>query len=331
MRKKMSQMSEKISIIIPVYNVKEYLARCIDSVVRQTFKNLEIILVDDGSNDGSEKICDKYAEKDSRIRVFHKKNEGVSIARNFALKRTTGEYIGFIDSDDYIKENMYESMYQTAKEYQADIVQCGHFIVKDEKILEVIHGDGEVQVYDSKAAVTEIMDDEKINSFVWDKLFKRKLFDNYEFAELEYHEDVASTFKIVAKSKKMVCKNEPLYFYVRNCKSISHTLNPFKYYCSYRAFKEREYAIKTYCPLLLTKNTVRKCTMGITALNTMYREKNSEARYGDQIKELQKNMLEDRKIIIRTKNVPINVKIYMLLLPYKQLYKSLCRLNVHNS
>lgn len=120
------------------------------------------------------------------------------------------------------------------------LVQCGHYIVKNDQIIEVVHGDGKMESYDSEMAVIEIMNDEKINSFVWDKLYKKELFHGFKYMELDYHEDVASTFKLIAKSKRVVCNNKPLYYYIRNPKSISHTLNPYKYYCLYRAFKERE-------------------------------------------------------------------------------------------
>lgn len=114
----------KISVIIPVYNVEPYLRRCLDSVIRQTYTNLEIILVDDGSTDGSSAVCDEYKEKDSRILVIHKENGGVSSARNAGLEMATGEWIGFVDSDDWVETDMYEYLYELAKEHETDVAQC---------------------------------------------------------------------------------------------------------------------------------------------------------------------------------------------------------------
>lgn len=114
-----------ISVIVPVYNIMEYLPRCVESIIAQTYSNLEIVLVDDGSTDGTGALCDEFAGKDSRIRVFHKENGGSSSARNLALKKATGEYIGFVDSDDYISENMYQCLYEGIVKYDARVAQIG--------------------------------------------------------------------------------------------------------------------------------------------------------------------------------------------------------------
>ena len=115
-----------ISVIVPVYNVENYLPRCLDSIINQTYTNLEILLVDDGATDNSGKLCDEYAQKDNRIRVFHKENGGVSSARNMGLDNATGEYIAFVDSDDYIDKCMYEIMLNSSVQNNADIVVCGY-------------------------------------------------------------------------------------------------------------------------------------------------------------------------------------------------------------
>ena len=114
----------KVSIIVPVYNVEKYLRRCIDSILRQTLTDIEVILVDDGSFDSSGKICEEYARKDSGLRVIHQKNAGVAVARNTGLDIASGDYIAFVDSDDYIEPNMYQSMMQVANQYDCDVVLC---------------------------------------------------------------------------------------------------------------------------------------------------------------------------------------------------------------
>ena len=124
---------ELISIIVPVYNVEKYLKKCVDSIVNQTYKNLEIILVDDGATDNSGKICDELVELDNRIKVYHKKNGGLSDARNYGVERATGDYIGFVDSDDYIDAEMYEKLYEAIKKENVDVAECNLKIVYPEK------------------------------------------------------------------------------------------------------------------------------------------------------------------------------------------------------
>ncbi len=126
-----------ISIIIPVYNVERYLRECIDSIIAQTYKNLEIILVDDGSSDKSGEICDEYSKKDSRIKVIHKKNGGLSDARNVALDIAKGDYIGFIDSDDYIEKDMFQILYNLAEEYNAEISSISFYKMLENKVISV--------------------------------------------------------------------------------------------------------------------------------------------------------------------------------------------------
>lgn len=131
------EINYKISIIVPIYNTGIYLKKCIDSLLNQTLQDIEIILIDDGSTDESKDICDEYAKRDNRVSVIHKKNEGVSIARNTGIKKAKGNYIGFIDSDDWIESNMYQNMYNYAKDYNADIVFCDAVTVYDNKQSEI--------------------------------------------------------------------------------------------------------------------------------------------------------------------------------------------------
>lgn len=203
-------MDSLISIIIPVYNVCEYLEKCLDSVINQTYTNLEIILVDDGSSDGSEKICDEYALKDKRIKVIHKENRGVASARNEGVKHSTGVYIGWIDSDDYACPNMFERLYELAQKNNADIVICSNYIN------EINDDDSKAEVYTK--TVKDVMSDvllDEITSHLWNKLFKRKLFDNIIFPDISVAEDVAVMHKIFEKANNVTFTNEKLYLYFR--------------------------------------------------------------------------------------------------------------------
>ena len=168
---------ELISIIIPVYKVEKYLEKCINSIIGQTYTNLQIILVDDGSPDNSGKICDKYAKKDSRVEVIHKSNGGLSEARNSGIERAKGKYIGFVDSDDYIKEDMYEVLYNLITRFQADVSICNLYdVVGDEKNIRNIN-EG-IKEYNRIDILKEVLMDKNIQSYAWNKLYKKELFDN---------------------------------------------------------------------------------------------------------------------------------------------------------
>ena len=170
-------MNHKISIIIPVYNVEEYIERCILSVIGQKYQNLEIILVDDGSADNSGVICDKYAAIDNRIKVIHQQNKGVSSARNRALDYATGDYIGFLDGDDFIHEEMYQTLYEKSITEDAVIGVCNYIKVYEETLLKDIQpGSGEVMSYIGQDALMELHKEAVLWNVVWNKLFKKELF-----------------------------------------------------------------------------------------------------------------------------------------------------------
>lgn len=212
--------NEIISVIIPIYNVERYLDKCIRSVVEQTYKNLEIILVDDGSPDQCGTICDKWAEKDERIRVIHKTNGGLSDARNAGLDAATGAYIGFVDSDDYIHPQMYQKLYKKIKEYNADLAICGYNQV-DEHTDRIIRNvcmpiEG---LIDKKDAIMNIC---YKGSFVvvWNKIFKRELFKNLRFTFGKVAEDLFIMYELFHKCARIVSVSENYYYYVQTPNSI---------------------------------------------------------------------------------------------------------------
>lgn len=213
----------KISIIIPVYNVKEYLDKCIQSVVLQTYRNIEIIIVDDGSNDGSELICDEWGKKDNRIRVFHKKNGGLADARNFGLMNAKGEFVGFIDSDDYIKSDMYENLF-AAMEEEVDIACCGTVIVYPDKFgrkPDIYDKAPQKLVMNNSDAMKELLMLRYLSFSACDKLFRRNLFDNITFPIGKICEDIPTIYYIVKKSRNVVNIGENKYFYFYREGSLS--------------------------------------------------------------------------------------------------------------
>ena len=208
-----------ISVIVPIYNVEEYLDRCVESIVNQTYKNLEIILVDDGSPDNCPQMCDNWAEKDSRIKAVHKENGGLSDARNAGMPFATGEIISFIDSDDWIELNMFETMLNRMIEDDSDIVSCGvKWVEEDGSLIRDVTSENEV--LDNKTAMKELLNDSKLKQHVWNKIYKYDMIKNIPFEKGKYHEDVFWSYQIVGIAKKVSIIKESFYNYVQRSNSI---------------------------------------------------------------------------------------------------------------
>lgn len=221
-----------ISIIVPIYNVNEYLNRCIKSIINQTYKKIEIILVDDGSTDNSGDICNKYALEDKRILVIHKKNEGLVKARKEGLERATGEYIGFVDGDDYIDTNMYQELFDNIEKTGADFVHSGYMNDQFGKISPdniVIHlDDKNDREKILKQYVLDYTSDRYISPSIWSKLFKSELIkSSYKFVpdDQEVGEDVISLSECVLRSNKISMLNLAAYHYVKRKGSLSNMGN----------------------------------------------------------------------------------------------------------
>jgi glycosyltransferase involved in cell wall biosynthesis len=212
-------MSSLISIIVPVYKIEPYLRKCLNSIVRQTYENLEIILVDDGSPDNCGGICDEYAALDSRIKVIHQKNRGLSAARNAGLKIASGEYIGFTDSDDWIDADMFETLYKGSLEYRADITICGYYFVKGNKYREV--REEHTVLYGREDAMHHLLLDETFTNHAWNKLYRRELFKDIYYPDGRTYEDIATTYKLFEKADRVVFLNSCKYYYLQRDDSIS--------------------------------------------------------------------------------------------------------------
>lgn len=216
-----------ISVIIPVFNIEKYINKCIESVVNQTYTDLEIILVDDGSTDTSPVICDEWKEKDARINVFHKKNGGVSSARNFGISKANGEYVMFVDGDDYIVPTALQKLMETAIETKADTCVCNYTSecqgVKCDEIMPI-----EYKIYNNK----EILYHYFIGKYCalvtpWCNLYKRELFtqNNIEYPEGRLSDDEFTSYKLLWASRKTAVLSQPLYVYVQRPGSITNTPN----------------------------------------------------------------------------------------------------------
>ncbi len=210
-------MEKLISVIVPVYNVGPYLKRCLDSILSQTYRNLEIILVDDGSTDNSGAICDEYKKLDKRVLVIHKENEGVSKARNVGMDISKGEYLTFVDSDDYIEPNMYEELYSSIERESADLAVCG---------FRQVRVNGEQKVNDASITIDWAKENIINNYFTegvikelmyspWNKLFRKETLKELRFnTKYRLGEDILFIFEFVEKMQKMVYVNGAFYHYM---------------------------------------------------------------------------------------------------------------------
>lgn len=206
-------MKKELSIIVPVYNAERFLSRCVESILNQSYKNFELILVDDGSKDGSYSLCKEYASKDNRVIVLTKENGGASSARNMGLRRAVGEYIGFVDADDFILSDMYEYMINLIKKMQSDIVICDYTNNKNKlnskknENLIIIEDNQKIMEYFYR------LNKEQSNYSVWNRVFSRKCLEQVSFLEGYITEDVLFTFDSYRNASKVVISNQIKYYY----------------------------------------------------------------------------------------------------------------------
>ena len=212
-------INPKVSIIVPVYHVENYLENCIESILNQTLQDIELILVNDGSTDGCRKICDEYAKKDNRITVIHKDYGGVSSARNAGLDISKGKYIGFVDSDDYVDLEMYDKLYKLCESNNSDIAVCKLGRVIDGKL---INNEENLFIKDlnNNEAIEELFKGILYRFSLCNKLFKKSCFKEISFPEGRIHEDLSTTYKLFANSNKSIYTTYQGYIYVKREDSI---------------------------------------------------------------------------------------------------------------
>lgn len=220
-------MKDKISVIVPVYKVEKYLEKCVDSILNQTYSNIEVILIDDGSPDNCGKMCDTYAEKDSRVLVIHKENGGVSEARNEGMKAATGEYVSFVDSDDWLDSHMFEILYNRMQKEESDMSICNFLYVDEE-------GQPIVKENLNKPIKDELLTGEDafgrlVGEKYWyyitlvNRLYRKIVLENIVFPNGKIHEDENVSHYILVKCKRISCVERPLYNYVQRDQSIMHS------------------------------------------------------------------------------------------------------------
>ena len=210
-------MNEKISIIIPAYNIEKELTRALDSVLAQTYQNLEILVVNDGSKDGTGTVIDAYAAKDSRIKAIHKENGGVTSARLRGVAEASGDWIGFVDGDDYIEPDMYERLMKNALEHDADISHCGHLMILPSGKIRQYYGTGQRIIQDSHTGVKDLLEGRIMEPGLWNKLYRRELFDGIAQkmdSSIRITEDQLMNYYLFRRSGKAVFEDFCPYHYI---------------------------------------------------------------------------------------------------------------------
>lgn len=220
----------KISVIVPVYNVENYLSACLDSILSQTYQDFEIILIDDGSKDASGQICDAYAGKDPRIQVVHQENGGVSRARNRGLELATGDLISFIDSDDTLEPDMYELLVRVMREHNADISHCGYKRFDNQgNLVRKINGTHRLMIQSGEEAIVCMLQGEYFSNSLWNKLFRNQVVRGLRFQEdLKNNEDVLFNVHAFSRAKTAVFQDEGKYHYYDHPSSACNRLKARK-------------------------------------------------------------------------------------------------------
>lgn len=220
---------KKISFIIPVFNTEEYVKKCIESVIDQTYKNIEIIVIDDGSTDNSLKICNEIGMKDNRIKIYHKENGGLSSARNYGIKKASGDYLYFLDSDDYIPLDSAEVLINISEKYNSDIV-IGNYqkVYENQKAVTKEDNISEIKEFNKYEAVKNMFYEIDFSTGAMMKLFKKELFNKIEFPLGKKYEDLATIYKVFFKAKRITYTNKIVYYYLIRKSSIIGSINPLK-------------------------------------------------------------------------------------------------------
>ena len=320
----------KISVIVPVYKVEEYITTCIDSIIAQTFGDLEIILVDDGSPDRCGEICEEYAKKDTRIKVIHKANGGLSDARNVGFEVSSGEYISFIDSDDYIHPTMLQKLYEACKKNDLKMAGCDFQYIFDNSDTVISGSTGITEVVSAEEFFLRIMDTHKfLEMTAWNKLYHRSLFaSGVRYPKGKLFEDQGTTYRFVFQNEKIAHVSEPLYSYRKQRAGAITSQN-----YSLRE-KDRiemtsqmvEYVKKNH-PNIATEVITYKvinCNLGI--LNTMIK---AGAKDKEMLSGLKKDTMKNMTYVIKS-NISCMKKIQIVISVvsfemYKLLFKKLKR------
>ena len=305
-----------VSIVVPIYKVEKYLDKCIQSIINQTYKNLEIILVDDGSPDNCGTICDKYAKIDSRIKVLHKKNDGVSNARNSGIEIASGDYLYLPDGDDFLPETAIEKLVNLIVSTGTDMVISENYIIGEDNIIMGVHNsiniDTEYKVYSKKeSAMLWVNEDWG----PWGKLYKMDVHKNVKFPAHKIHEDEAIMFQLINNCSKIVYTPEPLYYYVRREGSTTNSNYSIKKMDWLEAWINNVEYIRENFSNVYTKAVDKMLTVAIYNFDNLLKLKETEG-YIDEIKNIMRKYYKD---IISNKYVKYTKKIRVFMIEHDMI------------
>lgn len=298
-----------ISIIVPVYKVEQYIRKCVDSIRNQTYTNLEIILVDDGSPDGSGKICDEYAEKDARVKVVHKKNGGLSSARNAGLEISKGEYIGFVDSDDYIKSTMYEQLFHLLKSEKTKLAVCAMIYVFENGKQYCKPRLGKNCTYDFQHAIIEMNMHRYFDMGACSKLYHRSLFENLRFPVGKQSEDFYIMYILFDRAKRISYLDIPCYYYFQRENSITRN-SAINHDHEYAAREQMRYLDEKY-PELKVVGHISYASAALTVYDLYL--KNQVPCPKEQLKHFG-DIVENNKVYLKRADYLSNSKKFQFLL-----------------
>ena len=299
----------KISVVVPIYNVDAFLDCCIQSIVAQSYKNLEIILVDDGSPDNCPAMCDAWAERDSRIKVIHKKNGGLSDARNAGMAVASGTYLSFVDSDDWIAPEMYQSLVFLLEKDHSDIAACGVEMVWDgEEKRAMLTPTGDC-ILEKEEAMRSIIQETRLKQPVWYKLYRRTVVENILFPVGKYHEDVFWSYQVIGNARRVSVIDRPLYFYRQRTGSIMGKGFSLRRLDALEAYEARLKYVKEFFPQLMEE------TVLTTWFSCMYQQQMAlrhleppQREYATQ--KIKKTCMYLKSVDLRMRRLPFKQKIW---------------------
>lgn len=323
--------NDLISVIIPIFNVEKYLKRCIDSAINQTYSNIEIILVDDGSPDNCPKICDEYKNTDSRIKVIHKENGGLSDARNAGLDISTGKYVTFIDSDDYIDEDYIKFLYDLVNKYNVKMAICSYKAIYDNGTILTQENNEEYKI-SSHDTLEKMLYHEDFNVATWAKLYKKELFNNVKFPKERIFEDVLTTYKLVDQCENIAIGLISKYNYMIRSNSILTGKFNIKKLTLVDAYEEMgNYVLNKYPDLkkaIIRSRVYANISTLRQIVNCKPRMKNEEKKLVKYIKENRKIVLTNRRVQKRDKIAIILISINIIL--FKYCWNIYCKMTGRN-
>lgn len=302
-------MEPLLSIIVPAFNIENYISRCLENLINQKYKNIEIIVVNDGSEDKTGEIIDSYTQKDSRIKVIHKKNEGVSIARNVGIDIAKGDYIGFVDGDDIVEEEMFEILIKNAVKYNADISHCGYKMIFPSRT-DYYHNTEAIIIQNNYDGLKDLLKADMVEPGLWNKIYKANLFDDIRLnSNIRYNEDLLANFYLFKKSTKSVFYDKCMYNYmIRKGSATTKKISKNKILDPILVIEEIKNSLEkdsdlynmAYCRYL--HSLVRIC-------------RNKECRYNKEFRhyiEEAKKKLKDECNVINSKHLIVGKLKYMI-------------------